>query len=419
MKTIIYVSMLLLVGFSVIGQEKEPDKALVEYAQKQFKLYSDKFDKDLTSYTSNVAILKKATDLSVKEDLNITKDSTIAIKNRLISYCEKKDNFKDIFKDLKINDSVFKKLDDKCKDFTEKTESKIKRKVVENKGDNNLTYLNGYNFDFSTTNSASGYLGNLNLFFKVNEVGKWYINAGLKKINYAFSESEYAKTQIDNVAKNPLDDLTIAGTKYNKEFNKYTTSSKITSYSGYFQVLNKIFDKNIKNLYWHSHIEFQVSKVNYETAITTVQSIEKEVTPTTDLATILPILNTNYSINNTYFGFYFGTGITGDFKIIDSEEYKLTYFFQGTVGISNIQLGNNSNPFLESDYFKNNVNFTNNYDPSKHFFHLFNTYVSNKVNGLNLLIGTEIRGNFESAPLYIFYVGVNTDLEKIGALFKK
>jgi len=283
----------------------------------------------------------------------------------------------------------------------------------------NLTYLNGYNFDFNSTDKTSGYLGNLNLFFMLKnnkKDTKWYINSGIKKINYAFSDNSVSEDAVDNIKFKPLQNVYAIGDKYLTEYNRYTTTTKINTWSGYFQLLHKI--SKIQNLYAHLHTELQISKVNFKTSIQTLDTLTTTVTNTTSIPQLYNTLDKEYSLDKTYFGYYFGTGITGDFIILDEPKFKLRYFVQGTVGFSNIKAGSTKSLNGFQTGKDNYSDFMPNFETNNHTFHLFNTYVSNKINGLDLIIGSEIRGNFTSPPLYIFYVGLNTDLENIAKLFQ-
>jgi hypothetical protein len=282
----------------------------------------------------------------------------------------------------------------------------------------NLTYLNGYNFDFNSTDKTSGYLGNLNLFFMLKNNKKptqWCINAGLKKINYAFSDNSVSEEAVDNIKLKPLQNVAAIGDKYLTEYNRYTTITKINSWSAYFQLMHKI--TKIQNLYAHLHTELQISKVNFKTSIQTLDTITTTVTNTSAIPALYNTLDKEYSLDKTYFGYYFGAGITGDFIILDKEPLKLRYFVQGTVGFSNIKSGSAKSLNGLQTVKDNYSDFMPNFETNNHTFHLFNTYVSNKINGLEIQIGSEIRGNFTSPPLYIFYVGLNTDLENIAKLF--
>jgi hypothetical protein len=350
-------------------------------------------------------------------DTNAQKVTVANLYNELVSICNQQNSLKLAFKG-KVPDSDMESdfPDALAKDFKEKI-----RPVTTSFANDNLTYLNAYNFDFNNSSASSGYMGNLNLFFAINRKSgesKWAINAGLKKINYAFADSKYTTFAKENILIRPLDNVEAVGDKYYREFNQYTTTSKISSWSGYFQLLRRIAKDKIDHLYLHTHIELQISKVDFNTEKLNIQRDTATVAAIEDIPVLQTGLENNFSITNTFFGYYVGVGITGDFNIIKQDNYNLRYFVQETLGYSNLQLGNSKALLTQNEYFNNNVNFMGNFSSDRHLFHLLNTYVSNKINGLNIMIGAEIRGVFDSPPLYIFYVGINTDLQKIGGLFK-
>lgn len=103
---------------------------------------------------------------------------------------------------------------------------------------------------------------------------------------------------------------------------------------------------------------------------------------------------------------------------MSSDDYKLHFAFQGTVGFSNVEPGNGKHYVGNQDVENRNRDLIGNLGSNTYTFHLVHAYFTNSFNGLNLLIGTQIRGTFENPALYVFYVGVNTDLNKIAGLFK-
>ncbi len=412
MKTII--TFLSILCFISVSSQTSQDYSIIRVKLQELrtlynakiKLYND--EKEKLEDSNNIA--------NLDYDTNAQKKIVNKLYDDLVSICSQQSILKVAFKD-KIDDNDMESdfPDNLCKDFKEKT-----RQIPTSYTSDNLTYLNAYNFDFNNSNTSSGYMGNLNLFFKLNKKdveSKWAINAGLKKTNYAFTNNNYATYVEENLLINPLDQLSEVGDKYYTEYNKYSTTSKISSWSAYFQLMYKVI-KNFKNIYAHAHTELQISNVDYNIEKTNIQRVINSITTTENIPNLTPKLEDNASIHNTYFGYYLGGGLTGDFIIIDQENYKLRYFIQETIGFSNVQSGNSKSTFTDNNYFNNNVNYTGNFDSSKHFFHLLNTYISNKINGLDIIVGTEIRGVFDSPPLYIFYVGINTDLQKIGDLFR-
>ena len=124
------------------------------------------------------------------------------------------------------------------------------------------------------------------------------------------------------------------------------------------------------------------------------------------------------SDTNTFYSFYLGAGITGDFKVHESESFTLNFFFQSTCGYSNILPGD-ANPMvgtLNVDDGKRHL--IGNLSSNNHGFYNINAFFSNNFDGLNLIIGSQIRGTYVNPALYVFYVGVNTNLKNITKLFK-
>ncbi|MEC4049123.1 hypothetical protein OX284_006755 [Flavobacterium sp. SUN046] len=436
---------LLLIGIFVKGQVKN-DSVNVIKEIKDIKNEVSTINKSMMDFKSELEskinekdkTIEKLKKQKSKDSLEINKYKFVR-NEQLNSYIESLDSINSINKQindlkkslLKEKDDVSTKIVDKLntlinnkkkhldiKKDLESKDSSLKNTTEAEKASDYLSYLNAYNFDFNSTDKTSGYLGNLNLFFNIknSKATKWYINTGLKKIDYSFSNNNVTEDKIDNIKLNPLENINTVGNKYLTEYNRYTTSTKIKSWSGYFQLLHKI--TKIKNLYLHAHTEFQISKAIFKTSIQTLDTITNTITNSAPTPTIYNTLDNEYEIDKTYFGYYLGVGTTGDFLIVDNSDFKLRYFVQFSTGFSNIQEGNSRSINAFQEVKNNYSDFTPNFDSNKHFFHLLNTYVSNKINNLNLIIGTEIRGNYLSPPLYIFYVGINSDLDKIANLFQ-
>lgn len=279
---------------------------------------------------------------------------------------------------------------------------------------NEFTYVNAISFDFGNTKSSTSYLGHLNYFFNVTKNGsnsKHYLNTGLLKSNYYSAEiNEGSYNQVDNVLENP-NDPTSPGSTYNKEFNKYDISVKLNTFSGYFQYLYKI--SKINSLFVHLHGELMIS--NYETnvKITTISS-SQETIPSTDIIPISNYINKDNTFTKQNIGGYFGGGLTAkmkfDFGTTDST--KINYFLQGTTGISNTQL----NPKLYPSS-SNNLPLYEENNGAKPFY-IIHSYFENNITGIKLIIGGHIRGNYATAPLYNFYVGINTNLDNLKKVFE-
>lgn len=280
---------------------------------------------------------------------------------------------------------------------------------------NEFTYVNAINFDFGNTKSSTSYLGHLNYFFNVskknNIVTKHYINTGLLKSNYySAGINEGSFNQVDNVLQNPNDPIS-EGTIYNKEFNKYDVKVKLNTFSGYFQYFYKF--SNFESLYAHLHGELMVS--NYETnvKITTINT-SQEVVLENNVIPVTNYINKDNTFSKQNIGAYFGAGLTAkmkfDFGITDST--KVNYFLQATSGLSNTQL----NP----KFYPTSSNNLPIYDENDgvQAFYIIHSYFENNITGIKLIIGGHIRGNYTTAPLYNFYVGINTNLENLKKIFQ-
>ena len=51
-------------------------------------------------------------------------------------------------------------------------------------------------------------------------------------------------------------------------------------------------------------------------------------------------------------------------------------------------------------------------------FFIIHSYFENNLTGVNLVVGTQIRGDYITQPLYMFYIGLNTNLENLVDLLK-
>lgn len=288
--------------------------------------------------------------------------------------------------------------------------------------ENNLTFLNGFNFDFQDSKNKTGYIGNINIFFPITELIK--LNTGLRKINYSSNINDLGpKYQVDLLKIKPLDEVS-SGDKYLKEYNKYSTTVKISSWSAYIQGLYKLYSNESENskVYGHVHTELLLSDVDYANQ---VKNLQQDTLIATEPMTLgyRNQAESDFEQNKTYFGFYFGVGVTGDFLVLNENNYKLKFFAQVTAGFTNIRQNNSENerPYVitpDPNPLYSFDNFTFNLDPQRKTFYLLHSTFSNKFNGIEILIGSEIRGVYVRAPLYIFYVGLSTDLKKLAEVFK-
>lgn len=307
--------------------------------------------------------------------------------------------------------------------LTTATENSSSNKIITEDKDFAFLFTNAINFDFSSTSKTSlGYFGHISYFFNIKrdeKASNYYVNTGLLKVNY-YNESlnKNIFTRVDNVLDNPLSDRTIPGTKYNKEFNKYDIDVKVNSYSAYFQVMRKI-TKKYNDLYVHLHAELLLSNLETNATIT---NIAKD-TATVVANHLIPInnyLEKNQSTFSQNVGSYFGAGITSKFNFLNTNnKSSIKYFFQATTGLSNTKLNNSFNrtEFSTPDQNDKKPSQYNEDNPSPAFF-IIHSYFENNFTGANLILGSQIRGNFNNAPFYTFYIGLSTDLEKFQDILK-
>jgi hypothetical protein len=397
------------------GQDEEALKNyMITDVKKKLSVLKESFDKKLADYKSKLDELDNGK-LDPEIDYNKIRDEAIKIQADLLKICSDKEAYKIAYKDL-LTKKDFEDLfdDDACKDVVGLEE----KKAGDDKQTEHLTYLNAYNFDFNDTNN-SGYLGHLNAFFSLNSKDTWKINTGIMKINYtSVSTLNKSNSQIDSVLIKPLD-VIVPGSKYLKEYNVYNKNLKITSYSAYIQLMRKVWksDNGLSNVFVHGHMELLISDTEYTTEITNIQRDTVVATgENIDNTKFKQMISAKASEKNTFYGGYFGIGGTGDFKVCDTNAFSLNFFTQITLGLTNIQPGSGRSSIGDMD-INNTADLSANMSSEHHFFHLIHSYFNSNFDGLNLIIGAQIRGPFEAPPLYAFYVGINTDLNKISALF--
>lgn len=351
-------------------------------------------------------------------DYNSVRDSIASLQSSLYEICNKQKAYKQLAASDFTSDTLNTYFDDKlCAKFQDKG-NKEKKSTNNIALPKELTYLNAYNFDFNNSDN-SGYLGHLSAFFPLTDTisNRFYINTGLLKANYTSLQSmDHTTEQIDNVLVNPLNPVAV-GTEYLKQYNIYKNSLKISSYSVYIQPMYRILP-SIKNLFVHLHIEFLVYDAEYTTNITTVKSESTTITQQ-ELSTIyLPRLETSFSDKNNYYGIYTGAGLTGNFKVSTKDDFALDFVFQATAGWNNLQPGNGNSMLGGIDVDNENADLIGNLGSKHKGFYWVNAHFDNTFSGLNLQIGSQIRGTFDNPALYVFYIGINSDLKKVAELFK-
>lgn len=365
-------------SFSQIISDKEKDKTT--------KNYSATNSKELMN---NLILKESVINLILAEINKTTVDST---KTQLL---EEKAKIKQEIKERKTIDAT---------------------RTISKNGLPEFLFTNAVSFDFgSTTKSSTSYFGHINYFFNINkeeENSKYYINTGLIKVNYYSSEINTGSFyQYDNVLENVLGS-TQPGENYIKQFNKYDFDVKLNSYSAYVQLLRKI-SKNYNNLFFHLHTELLVTNINTTLKVTNVD----KKTVTIPLNNIIPITNyleTEKSTSSQNIGAFLGAGLTAKFSFLKNadDNTKINYFLQGTVGYSNSKL----NPKLYQKSKNELPDFENSKDGAPFF--IIHSYFENNITGANIILGSQIRGNFTNSPLYSFYVGLNIDLNTLTEILK-
>lgn len=268
------------------------------------------------------------------------------------------------------------------------------------------TFFNGLNFDF-TENDKTKYVGHFNVYVPANDHNEWGINTGILKISYKPNDS-LVNTQIDKVLNNPLDIINGSGDTYKKLFNKYSSQTKVSTYSLYAQPMYRIIkDLGKAQIYFHAHLELLTSKYETNTKIETLQSedvtiLDGDPIPTND--ELRPFLTKEMSKKTTLSTGNFGGGITIDFNFTDN----CVLFMQPTVGISL----NHANNFPTID---NEGNFSITASNKSQGFYLVRTYFQYFISKASqIILGTDIRGYFpKQTPYTSIYVGLNLGLDKI------
>lgn len=283
-------------------------------------------------------------------------------------------------------------------------------------------YLNGFNFDFNNSSKLS-YVGHFNIYVpatkkadampetakraasKATKENKFGINVGLLKINYLTRDS-LVVTQTDNVLDNPLDVLEVGDT-YQKQFNRYATQTRVSTFSIYVQPLRKIGGKGAATFYVHGHLELLATKFETSTVIKNIQTQEITITTISDIPTnqeLIPYLNRQNSTSVNLESGYFGAGMTFDFRFLDN----CTLFLQGTAGATL--------NYAESTPAKDRTgNYFIETSKKSSAFYLIRSYFQYDTSkATQIVIGTDIRGNFpKQSPYYSVYLGLNIGLDSI------
>lgn len=313
------------------------------------------------------------------------------------------------------------------KEKKEQANASIEEKKPNNKGfdheDIRYTYLNGINFDF-TNNNKSSYVGHFNIFvpaikmqkpvaattstpeIKGKRDNKYAINIGILKVNYQ-STTKFDTIQTDKVLENPLDIIDGPDDSYLLQYNKYSTQTKVTSYSFYAQPMVRIGDQGAATFYLHGHLELLASQFETTRKVETIQNkkitLEAD-TPVPQQSEFLPYLSNETTKNVNLESGYFGAGSTIDFNFADNS----ILFLQGTVGYAL----NYADRYPSKDA---DGNYTIATTRGGRAFYLVRTYFQYVTSeSTQLVVGTDIRGHVpKESPYFAVYAGLNIGLDKL------
>ncbi|MFP9112430.1 hypothetical protein ACLI1A_00705 [Flavobacterium sp. RHBU_3] len=373
----------------IVKAEDEAKKK--DALEKKAAPFIELYETQLESLNAQITVLNKA--LENKTQSADAADTALASITDLV---KQRNELKAKIDHLKTNPQE--------SDFEEGDNKKNKIDVKEAR----YTFLNGLNFDF--TNSKTNYVGHFNVYVPCNErgtkVNPWGINAGILKVNYLTRDS-IVNFNEQNVLINPLDNAAAPNDSYTRQYNRYSTSTKVTSTSLYAQPMLRIWKKGAANLYVHAHFELLWSKFETGTKVNTIQSD----TVTIDITHPAPsqeglirnlVRETHQTINIT--SPHFGIGGTLDFNFLDN----CILFLQPTIGIAI----NNVNRFPTQDADGNYSLQT--YKKAQGFL-LVRTYFQYATSkATQIIIGTDSRGLLPSQQPYLSaYVGLNLGIDQI------
>ncbi len=287
----------------------------------------------------------------------------------------------------------------------------------------NITFLNAANFDFSNNLSGS-YLGKINIFAP-NIKNRLGFNAGILRIKYSYKDSSNAPLVFQNILLHPLDTIK-QGTKYVREYNKFTSTRSNTVWSFFIQPMIRIGKDSTatSQVFIHFHGELLVSKVNITTSIENIQ--RDTVTMSSSFREPFVIYQkTPLIFDKTYLNGYFGIGLT--FSLDPFHLKNSRFFFQPTIGVTT----NYPNWTSQDIYASNDTIIAPNtviptrgglayrkepFPPTKtNFFYLIRSEFSQLLStNAQLILGSEIRGLFPRYnPMYSAYIGLNVNLDAL------
>ncbi len=335
-------------------------------------------------------VVEKVEETVVKDENNLSKEA-----KKILEKDAKKE--KD---DLKGSEGAVSRIKSDASKSTSKSLNNNNPKYL---------YLNGFNFDFNNSDK-SRYVGHLNIYVPAKT--SWGYNTGILKLNYQ-SKDTVVSYQKDNVLKNPLQDIKTDST-YQKQYNRYSTYAKTSSFSAYFQLLYKIarFDDNFKGttIYFHLHSDLSSTKYEINSRIKTLDTLNVKYKDASDfpentIDLILPQRNFNINLLNGNFGL----GATLDLKFLDN----CSLFVQPTIGIA----VRHKELTSELEQIKTPLPIVNN---NVSTFFLFRSYFEYNVSQLSqLVVGIDVRGKIPNQLVfYSIYAGVNIGIDELGKLLQ-
>jgi hypothetical protein len=294
-----------------------------------------------------------------------------------------------------------------------------------------VTYLNAVNFDFNSKLSPS-YIGVFNVFAPSTKLPinkRWGIITGIEKINYNNANFNKDSSQVEfyhqNVLLNPLNfssDTAQTGSKYLRQYNKFTYSSTNALWSFYVEPtyrLTKFVKARPKDgIYAHLHFELLI---NHYTRTANIQNIAQDtqvVSNSTQTHSQYNLVQANQIVSNYDFpSFCTGAGFT--FYTTLQRDTTIHLFFQPTFGvISNSpnfdSLNSVKYPPLPNGDVSNTTIVNNKIKP----FYLFKAgFIDQLSSKSELIIGFVVRVQIPTTnPQYAAYVGLNLDLNSVASL---
>lgn len=298
-----------------------------------------------------------------------------------------------------------------------------------------LTLLNGYNFDFNGKLN-SNYVGVFNVYDPARDRGKrdsdckllgmkligkdkprwkYGINAGIMKINYGLGGDQDSSTyhRVENTKINALDSI-VAGGKYLRQYNKYTTSYATSVWSFYAQPLITLNPAGISTsktkVYAHLHTELFVSKFTRKSKRENVEQ-DTAVFPNpvpSSLNYISVKTNAETVTSTTDYHGYLGAGLTFDISLTKNS----SLFLQPTFGFTTNKPGvaSSANYKRDEDYEVKDWN---------KFYMIRASFNQRLSDATQLVVSQDIRGLFPKySPLYATYVGLNIKVDELLKLIK-